>query len=532
MISYNRILRMFLGCVALAVLGVFSSCNVEDASLVVKALPDGEYPLSLTASVGKITTRSAGKDAWTQGDVVGVCMGMDGRVAKYVIGSDNLLQPATDEETLYWKDTNPTTITAWYPFDLQEGVDISNQKSGFAAYDVLKAVAENQNYQNSTRLVFRHQMAKVKCRLIKGKGLTDEEFARVVVQVYGYTRASFVNGTLSGTSNGWISMTDDKEALVIPQDMTGQEFLMVSVDGKKFCYTPSNAALGSLLAGYQYVYAITVNDYGIDVDNISGGEWMELNVGDLASAKLIASYSETDLKPGDYYYSDGTWSDGGVRKLYGYVVTEGCRYIYDTIEKEKVDPLADKKLLGIVFFTGQHPYDHADYSNTGIGQKHCRGYVIAMSGVMSNGFDWGPIVDLGLKQNGDGENLHEVDWDGFNYTRKIIDAVGGIGNLSFETEGYPAAYFVVVDYQQQVQAPANSSGWFLPSYGQLLGIHERMGMLNGSLANDFGDYYFYSSTEWSESSVYMFNFYRGNSGVTYKNGIMDSSHSTVPVLAF
>ena len=65
-------------------------------------------------------------------------------------------------------------------------------------------------------------------------------------------------------------------------------------------------------------------------------------------------YGASDLKLGDYYYADGTWSDGGLRKLY----PDG------EYEAETIAPLKgpDKRIIGIVIYAGRHATDNSDYT--------------------------------------------------------------------------------------------------------------------------------------------------------------------------
>lgn len=74
-----------------------------------------------------------------------------------------------------------------------------------------------------------------------------------------------------------------------------------------------------------------------------------------------------DIHVGDYYYSDGSWSDGGYRLL-----TDG------TCLQENVPPLVGKTCIGIVFAVGHSDYDTSNYRNTGIRQDKCQAYVIAL----------------------------------------------------------------------------------------------------------------------------------------------------------
>lgn len=58
---------------------------------------------------------------------------------------------------------------------------------------------------------------------------------------------------------------------------------------------------------------ITVKANGIEVTEAISDEWTDGGSEDIMSMK---TYTASDLKLGDYYYSDGTWSDGGLRAIY------------------------------------------------------------------------------------------------------------------------------------------------------------------------------------------------------------------------
>ena len=71
----------------------------------------------------------------------------------------------------------------------------------------------------------------------------------------------------------------------------------------------------------------------------------------------------------------------------------------------------------------------------------------------------------------DNVNNPDIDWNGYAWMQKIINAAGGKDKLNATEEaGYPATYYAAVDYQNKVAAPANTSGWFLPPIGQMRNI--------------------------------------------------------------
>ena len=69
-----------------------------------------------------------------------------------------------------------------------------------------------------------------------------------------------------------------------------------------------------------------------------------------------------------------------------------------------------------------------------------------------------------------------------------------------EDSGYPATYYAVVDYASKVPSPANSSGWFLPSIGQMWNVYQnRTSLFDGKtvVSGLKSDWY------WSSSEYYL-----------------------------
>ena len=208
------------------------------------------------------------------------------------------------------------------------------------------------------------------------------------------------------------------------------------------------------------------------------------------------SYVASDLKFGDYYYSDGTWSDGGLRSINADGKMEWA--------EPRPEPLSDKTVIGMVFQAGHYLYDYSDYSYSGIGQTKCHGYAVALQDANDSYCKWGKDdIALGLYHIGsDGmawNNLKNpnTDWSGYSYTQTIIDAAGGKNKLNAEkVTGYPATYYAVVKYETSCPAPRNSSGWFLPSIGQLLEVCYRKADLFGSTeSSGFKAENYWSSSE-------------------------------------
>ena len=474
--------------------GLLVACDKEETGGVTP-LPDGKYPLQLTAKVAQPQTRAGGKDSWTGGEEIGVMLEGMLDPKKYVMDASGKAEPADAENTIYWQDPTKTRVTAWTPN--VSNVDISNQRDGYADFDLLYASALGR-YKQTVTLNFNHRMAKIEVTLAAGEGITEEEITGATVTFFGDSETDFSGGMVepADQSDGEIApyhdvTTKKYEAVMVPQNMKGKPLVRVDIGGKTFAYTPETDVAGNLEANKRYAYAITVKANGIDVQTVTGDTWSEGDKEDVVS--LMNTYTADELKIGDFLYSDGTYSDGGLRKL----------YTDDSSEwDESIKPIDGKTCIGIVFHAGQHEHDDSDYSTTGIGQKKCRGYAVALQDATTTNIYcmWGVYnKELGLYISGTNNvGNPDIDWNGYSNTQKIVNAAGGEQNLNKDTEaGYPATWYAVVDYESKTPAPPKSSGWFLPSIGQMQRVHKQ-----GNLLEETSVYSSLNGRYWSSSELY------------------------------
>ena len=334
----------------------FAACS-QDELADDNRLPEGKYPLLLSASVAEaVQTRTAGKDSWNGNEEIAVSVndGTSNNTYKYKITDAGGSTVFTDtKEPFYWQSTTQTaTVTAWYPYADLTGIDITRQDEmdDLSEIDFLKAdPVVNANYQTDIILTFRHQMAKVCYTLVPGDNITVDDLTdeKTEVSIFGYTQANFSKGTTEGTDEGWITPTSDHEALLVPQDMTDKPFIKVSISGNDFIYTPG-AGAANLLPGTRYTYIITVKADAIDVTvDVTGSDaWANSGSSETVGSKtVLVRYTAADVKKGDYIYTDGTTSDGGLRTIY----TDGSMVTLSGAEKPQ--PVAGKTVAGIVFWT-------------------------------------------------------------------------------------------------------------------------------------------------------------------------------------
>ena len=209
-------------------------------------------------------------------------------------------------------------------------------------------------------------------------------------------------------------------------------------------------------------------------------------------------YGPSDLKLGDYYYSDGTWSDGGLRKLY----PDG-KY-----EAETITPSSGKRPIGIVIYAGRHASDNSDYTKalTEGGPTlsgNINGYAMAITDATEQTDR--PIWLIG--PGGAGDYIYNLDsyvstnqyaWNGYANCQGIHNFVKDHADEDFEMRHFQSAWVCEIygyrnwdydgsvngnDYgwQQSLKAPAGTSGWFLPSVGQLAYMHTNVNYLNKRL---------------------------------------------------
>lgn len=214
-------------------------------------------------------------------------------------------------------------------------------------------------------------------------------------------------------------------------------------------------------AGSSVVYTLNLSEETVTVTTEANSSWESTG----SEEKTVRFYTADELKAGDYYYSDGTTSDGGLRQSAlstdavsggetpGMLV--GNEYIY-----EAKSPVAGKTCIGIVFYAGQGVGDEvANYASFGMTQID--GYVVALKNC-SKGM-WGPTGDV------DGISnvlpTEDVNFNGFANS----EIVKALSNYSSYSAFYNAANYGVT------RPATKASTWYLPSIAQLRSIYSSYG---------------------------------------------------------
>ena len=456
--------------------GLLVSCGKDDTVGNTTSLPEGMYPLKLTAEVAQQPqTRAGGKETWTGGEEIGVTVeGYIGGMPKtYVMDASGNAVPKDDANAIYWKNTAEARITAWTPpyINGSPDVDISDQSGGYAAFDVLYASAVGR-YGQTINLRFNHRMAKMEITLAAGEGVTEEEVEGATVTLLGDSEAYFSCGMVGAAdqSDGEIkpyhdAATKKYEAVVVPQYMTGKPLIRIAVGSDVFTYTPDTDAAGNLESGKRYTYAITVKANGIEVQAATSGTWSDGGEESVSSKEVKRSFTADELKIGDYFYSDGTWSDGGLRKRYD----DGSVAIAEPKPAPvMVNPTtgASRAVVGIVFQTDKSRIGAKEKEKLG-GEGKVHGLVMAVKNAATDRQRWGPYgQDEGLtKCNTKADNYNDIS--GYGNCEHIRTNRGNFDN-------YPA-FKAAYDYNTTCPVSATTTGWYFPSSGQWWDILQNLG---------------------------------------------------------
>ena len=184
------------------------------------------------------------------------------------------------------------------------------------------------------------------------------------------------------------------------------------------------------------------------VEALSAGEAVvTASVGEIA-AEAIVKVSLPDPQPGDYFYSDGTWS-------------------------AEADP--EKTVVGVVFWTGDPTAEDAALKTDFPECTH--GLVVAVGGDVPSSWqsqsmsapctvgEWmeanAPELKPVASGTDDGDPLNMIL--GYNNTKGLE-----LYNAAPENSGWPVEVMDVVSaYRTEVPAPESTSGWYLPSMKEL-----------------------------------------------------------------
>lgn len=540
-----------------------------------KRLPDGKYPMTFTAAVDGLTvTRTTTENSWEGGEEIAVQIG--NTVKKYIVSADKKTLSSSDP--FYWEKSDESkNVTAWYyghgsiasgginanvvptSWSVKEN---QNEEEGYQKSDFLYAAPKDISFSSTDKsLTFTHQTAHVVINIKKAEAATEADVISSVVigneknLALSGTYIAPTEGNATGAwniSNGTMGTITPKDitagdggdilktyaALVIPQTISGQKFIAVTLkDGNTYYYTPHNTD-ADLKSGRQYTYNITVKHGYLEVVTVKDGAWEKGGDNVVESKIPVEGFTADDLKIGDYYYNDGTISDGGYRKY------PNCTTTILNIEPVLTNPVTgeERTCIGIVYWVGDptNPLRGRTDQNLQGDKTLAKDHPACTHGL---------VVSLDEETcTWQASNTSVQDWLNSNHSNEFLSVKSGVDasdplnniqgyNNTKVIEAFNAAnsgnevYVVqkVLDYRIKVPAPEASSDWYVPSekeltllcgkdvddiYAKNSGgtanrdlINRKLGLISATtLSSSFG---YWSSTERSNGNAFNVSFYSG-----------------------
>lgn len=268
--------------------------------------------------------------------------------------------------------------------------------------------------------------------------------------------------------------------------LTGEE------DGTVTCYVlPTEKAVSGSDLTVKVKYGIQSYARTFTGKSLTAGKGVSMDSPGAAADKWEEiedgiSYTADDLKIGDYFYSDGTTSDGGLRN---FISGTGAQ----TWESPKPEPVSGKKLIGIVFTTDEERIsEHEKAKGWNHGLVISTNWVYTPTGSQDLPLSWYNGVrdetEIGIPNivGADYKEQYQLcdnNIDGYYYNQQIrTEREADYNKVWTYGAFYQAGHYTIA-------APDNTSGWYVPSVGQMLDVYRAaFGFSLNEQQNSFNKY--------------------------------------------
>lgn len=578
------------------------SCTSEQITNEGSLLPEKTYPLLFNVAVDGLESRAGGKDVWAPDDQVGVQLGTKQAVYK-ITSSGTALEPKDAENTLYWENSDKALVKAWYPAEKIENRDISDQSSGYTSFDCLYAEKEMDfmSTGEEATLHFTHLMSKVECTVNSDASPTVSK-----VRFFGASKLNFEAGVLTASS-GLVEIIPESDngkytAILYPRQMQNQYFIVVYLsDGSTFVYKPTSETDGNLQAGKLHKYEIKVVKGEVNVSASGVASWTEKpssqdaaqkqsyhvilpesfgnyvitdlsdnspvttiqdNSFSVSSAGFSIAYTATDLSKGfsilkgigdvnRTYSSEGsdikyTFSFTNLKRdltlSYGEYIQVGDYYFSDNTCSAL--PTKDgATCIGIVFHVGTGAGDGKEnYAGTSLASNGIRGYAVALKDAHESAGIWGP---RNFVEGIESSESYVYSYLGYKNSM-LVKSLPSFGDAVIDEPMKSDTYWAFkVALGYAVASPEGTSGWYLPSIGQLVDISRipeietsmlsagGYGFKTDHVANKYGAKGgYWSSSEMKDVDAWYFSFEDMNCKSWSKSQLHAAVSYVRPVLTF
>lgn len=464
--------------------GLVASCNTEQLpdSYGKDNYADKSLKLDIkradflaASETGSRVTNSGLVTTFSEGDVIGVLVTQDGvnYNLPYKYDGTNWIFDTTKGKDLFVKTTEGALdYIIYYPYT-EKANGVTTVEGLKTALPVLEDQSSEANYTASDVLY-----------------ATVNSAENEISGTLGHLRSLFAFRTKVKFQTT-VSAADEFETYDIQlQDIdfaiNGNEInCNVSIDGEYRYIIDSDKTIS-----WVYGYKENVYERSKEMNSIASGT--KYTTTEIIN---IGTYNEAVANVGDYYCSSA----------------ENRGYL---LPKEFDISSSKHTCIGIVFHLGAGNGDSQDvYSGTNIATNGIKGYVVALND--ADNLQWmvsGKTVNESISKSSD-------TWDGYKNTQTVKSTLSD----------YPA-FEKCISWTSSVDN--KTSGWYLPSYAQLIEFHKKYDSLKSSFDNVKGlslnssKYYWVSTRgEKNEEAVIIWN------GEIYVYG-MNNTCSVRPVLTF
>lgn len=293
---------------------VLTACGSDDE--ILNDVQRGDrHPLQFTAAVEDIQTRVTSDNKWEDGDIIGVKISNDpnNTIGQYKLNADGTVKEVI--KGVEWQGTESATVTAWYPYaESAIRKNISDQRNGYTDYEILRAETEGSSAA-PVNLEFKHQMAKVRCRLKATYEGRDISISGATVKFNSVFSIIVENGKVRKEENyGEITSYEDSEsgvttytAMLPPQTVTaGTKFIKITIGDKTVYYKPAQDI--TLEAGKSYNYNIKIADVPDNTIDSKGTYHVYKAEGLKAWAEAVKNDPETSCTLEANITMSGNWT--------------------------------------------------------------------------------------------------------------------------------------------------------------------------------------------------------------------------------
>lgn len=273
-------------------------------------LPEGKYPLVIEAGgLESVASRATVDGNWE--GVTDVALQVGAEVKTYTVsasGANKENAMLSSAAPFYWRSRENITVTAWWPYNAADlsmpEVKVKADQSSlenFKSSDYIYAHSDAVEFEHPT-LEFTHRTARLTVTLTPGDGINRVEEATLK-----FTGLDTEGGNPASITPYHTAGTVVYEALVAPQTIAqGTAFITVTLNGTTYSYVPDAAI--ELAAGSRYNYTVKVNAKGLELEEVSGGAWTDSGESEEVYTFYKSDYSKAEL--GDYITTDGKLIDG------------------------------------------------------------------------------------------------------------------------------------------------------------------------------------------------------------------------------